>query len=123
MPKKLILIVEDDKPISVLVHSLLEKSGYEVSTASNGKEGVEKTKSEKPDLIIMDIRMPVMSGREAIRILKGNPETKDIPIICLTASVSPKSREELVRLGCTVHIGKPFKKDELLGEVKKYLSK
>jgi len=64
----------------------------------------------------------VMSGREAIKILKADPETKGIPIICLTASVKPESREELLKLGCSAHIGKPFKKDDLLGEIKKYLS-
>lgn len=123
---KRILVVDDDHDIVELVQNRLEANNYEVISASNGEEGIRKIKQHKPDLIIMDIMMPQMQGGEAVRVLKSNVNTRDIPVIFLTAMTShhPQSAEAK---GINVDdefytaIAKPFEPEILLVEVRKLI--
>ena len=83
--KKLILLVDDDPDFVEAVRVIVENGGYEVTVAYDGQEGLEAVAERKPDLIVLDVMMPVMNGHEACAKLKGSKETEDIPIILLTA--------------------------------------
>jgi len=103
-----ILIVEDNEKNRTLVKDVLEYHGYEVIEAGNGKEGIKIAKENNPDLILMDIQMPVMSGYDAIKILKNNPETKDIKIIALTSFAMKGDKEKIMDEGFDDYIAKPI---------------
>ena len=85
---------------------MLELNGFEVSVASDGVEGVEKTRAWLPDLILMDIRLPGMNGLEATRFIKDDPELKDIPVVALTAYAQEEDEAEAIDAGCTAFIPK-----------------
>lgn len=85
MPGNKVLIVDDDQDFSQLLAFDLKKKGYNVVSAGNGEEGLEKVKSEKPDLIVLDIKMPKMDGYTFVRRIKKDDECKDIPIVVLTS--------------------------------------
>ena len=119
---KVILIVEDDPRNLKLVRDLLQASGYNTVEATNGKQGVELAKSQKPGLILMDIQMPVMDGLEATRLLKADSATKEIPIVALTASVMAGDEDRIRQAGCDGYISKPYGIREFLNKVKEYLS-
>lgn len=116
-----ILIVEDNEKNRTLVKDVLEYHGYEVIEAGNGKEGIKITKENNPDLILMDIQMPVMSGYDAIKILKNNPETKDIKIIALTSLAMKGDKEKIMEEGFDDYIAKPIDIRRLPELVKKAL--
>jgi two-component system cell cycle response regulator DivK len=120
MPRK-ILIVEDNEKNRTLVKDVLEYHGYEVIEAGNGKEGIKIAKENKPDLILMDIQMPVMSGYDAIKILKNNPETKDIKIIALTSFAMKGDKEKIMEEGFDGYVAKPIDIRRLPELVKKAL--
>src|SRR4029453_10469106 len=82
--KKRILLVEDDAANQYTIEFLLKGEGYEVAIAENGREGIERADALRPDIILMDMMMPVMGGHEATRLLKERPELRDIPVIALT---------------------------------------
>ncbi len=109
-----ILIVEDEADIQALVHRVLTANGFEVFKASNGEEGLIKATTLKPDLIIMDLMMPGMSGLEVCRLLKKRPDMKGVPIIILSALNRSVDREYAEEAGADKYISKPFKIDELL---------
>ncbi len=119
--QKVILIVEDD-PLSLeLFRDLLEVSGYTTLEATDGRQGVELAKEKKPDLILMDIQLPVMDGLEATRILKADPATKDIPIVALTAYAMGEEEERIRHADFDGYITKPIHIQEFLEEVAQYL--
>jgi DNA-binding response OmpR family regulator len=125
MPKRLslesakkILIIEDDKDLVELIKYNLEKMGFDSSAAYNGQEGLERTKSEKPDLIILDLMLPVIDGYEFLKIIKEDPAYATIPIIILSAKVSPGAVIKGFRLGAADYIPKPFNVGELISKVK-----
>ena len=109
--KKKILIVEDEQDIREIIKISLMQDGFQVIEANNGKDAIKLAKEEKPDLITMDIMMPNIDGFQAAKILKEDPQTKDIPIIIL--SVLSQDTNKLVR-GITDYISKPFRPDELV---------
>jgi CheY-like chemotaxis protein len=123
---KKILIVDDDSDIVELTKNRLEANSYEVISAANGEDALKKARKEMPDLIIMDILLPNMQGGEVVRYLKSEQETKDIPVIFLTAVASnaPQDQEDK---GINVEgkfftaIAKPFKMERLLFEIKKLI--
>jgi len=126
MPK--ILIVDDEPGVVELIKNSLEKNDYEVVTASDGLEGVEKAWSKNPDLIILDIMMPNMSGGDAVRALKSNSTTRNIPIIFLSAVVSKKEemKNELsVKIENIYYpaMAKPFEPLVLLAKIEELLKK
>ena len=119
--EKVILIVEDDPKSMKLFRDLLQASGYKTIEADNGKQGVEKGKAEHPDLILMDIQMPVMDGFEATKTLKGDSTTRDISIIALTAYAMKGDEEKALEAGYDGYITKPIDIKGFLGKVSEYL--
>ena len=111
-----ILIVEDDKELSLLFKKVLEKSGYQVKSASDGAQALEVLDREYIDLIISDIMMPVMDGLEAARyIRRSNKENaRDIPIIAMTANAFEEDRKKAIKAGMNAHIAKPISADIIL---------
>ena len=120
--EKMILIVEDEPKNLKLIRDLLQASGYLTLEATDGAQGVEMAKAHKPDLILMDILMPVMDGFEATKILKADAETKNIPIVALTASVTKGSEARICEAGCDEYITKPIDTKEFLKKMAEYLS-
>lgn len=120
MPKK-ILIAEDNKKNRLLITDILKYFGYEVIEAVNGAEGIEMAKAHMPDLIIMDIQMPVMNGFEAIKALKNDPVTQYIKIIALTSFAMAEDREKVMKAGADDYISKPLNTRILPEIVKKYI--
>lgn len=118
MAKK-ILAVDDEKHILRLVQINLEKAGYEVVTGTNGREAIEKVHSEKPELIVMDVMMPEMDGFEALKQLKSDPATADIPVIMLTAKAQDADVFHGWQSGADLYLTKPFNPIELLTFVKR----
>jgi two-component system alkaline phosphatase synthesis response regulator PhoP len=112
-----VLIVDDEADIITTVQYRLEFCGFEVITAANGKEGLEKAANEKPDIILLDISMPVMNGHEVLERLKSYPELKDIPVIMLTAYSDAKDIAKAANLGIAGYITKPFDFSELMGKI------
>ncbi len=103
-----------------LLRGYLKDRGFEFIEAADGRRAVDLARSRRPDLILMDIKMPGMDGREAAGILKAGDATKEIPIIAVTASVM-KDAEEAIRGPCDGYLRKPVKKDDVLGELKRFL--
>ncbi len=105
--KKKILIVDDDLDLLNLYQAVLSKD-FETIPATNGKEAVDLAVAEVPDLILMDIMMPVMDGLDATRQIRQNPKTSSIPIIAVTALSSRKDEEKCLQIGCDDYLSKPF---------------
>jgi len=112
MPK--ILVVDDDEDVRNLLVLIFRDSGYEVITAENGQIAVEKARKEHPDLIFLDILMPVMDGFQACSILKHDPATSDIFIAFLTAKDLPQDWDRGLQSEADVYIAKPFNNERLL---------
>jgi len=114
---KKVLLVEDHVDLLEILTWQMEKMGFSVITANNGGEGVEKAIAEKPDLILMDIMMPEMDGREATRIIRSNPETQDIPILASTVLSQESDLRSCIEAGCSDYIVKPFTTQELRDKI------
>jgi two-component system KDP operon response regulator KdpE len=112
--KRLILIADDDAPILRLVRTKLQNDGYRVVTATNGQEAVDLFENEQPDLIVLDIMMPIMDGIEALRRIR---EQSQVPIILLTARTAGRDKVRSLDLGADDYITKPFDPDELSARV------
>ena len=120
MPKK-ILVVDDTRLILNLTTMSLVKAGFEVVTAANGQEALERVRTEHPDLIILDIMMPIMDGFEACRRLKEDKDTCAIPVIFLTAKGQEADRSKGLDVGAVDFITKPFSPRRLVEKVSQYL--
>jgi CheY-like chemotaxis protein len=118
-----ILIAEDERDIRDLVAFTLRFAGYEVFAAANGEEAVQLAPQVNPDLILMDVRMPRMTGYEACRILKLNPDLKDIPIVFLSAKGQEAEIQQGLEAGAEEYLLKPFAPDQLTSHVKTILAK
>ena len=116
-----VLIVEDNESLRDLLARLLEHLDYLPVLASHGKEGIEKAIAEKPDLILMDMLMPVMDGWEAARALRANPETKNIPILATTALFASYEVKTFLEAGCDGYLVKPFTVLELRRKIAELL--
>jgi two-component system cell cycle response regulator DivK len=121
MAKK-ILIVEDIPINRRLLRDILTYHGYEVIEAENGEEAVRIAREQKPDLIIMDLQMPVMNGYGAIKVLKSDPVTKNIKILAVTSFAMAGDREKALEIGVDDYIEKPINTRELPERVKRLLS-
>ena len=108
-----VLIVENHADMREILITIIELMGFTAITSNNGKDGVEKALAEKPNLILMDIMMPGISGWEATQRLRGHPETKDIPILASTALFRPTDLQRCLDVGCNNYIVKPFTVKEL----------
>ena len=118
---KKVLIVEDHADMRELLSWQIELMGFVPITAKHGKEGVEKALSEKPHLVLMDIMMPGMDGRETARALRANPETKDIPILAATALFRDSDLKSCLAAGCNGYIVKPFTFQELQAKLRELI--
>ena len=119
---KKILVVDDDKVFLRLVEYDLSKNGFDVITAPDGEMGILLAKTQKPDLILLDINMPDIEGGDVVTILEANPQTQDIPIIFVTALLT--KQEEIRRqnmMGKHSFFSKPYKLERLLEEIDKFI--
>ena len=121
MPK--ILIAEDEPDIRDLVAFTLRFAGYEVVAANNGEEAVQMASREFPDLILMDVRMPRMTGYDACRAMKANPELKNIPVVFLSAKGQESEIQTGLDAGAEEYLLKPFAPDQLTERVRAILSR
>jgi DNA-binding response OmpR family regulator len=121
MPKK-ILVVDDEPHMVELLKAILGAEGFHVVTANKGEKALELLKKEKPDLLLLDMMMPGMSGREVAEKIRANPKTKDLKIIFVTvAQFSESGREVLEKLDVADYITKPFDNSDLVARVKKVI--
>ena len=118
-----ILYVEDNEDNAYMLKMRLELTGeFEVLVAEDGEQGCEIAAAKRPDLILMDLEMPVVDGWEATRRLKSKPETRDIPVIGLSAHALAGEREKALAAGCEEFDTKPVEFDRLLGKIRKLVS-
>jgi len=114
MSKRRVLVIEDDPDIAVTMKYMLKKKGYEVSISSNGKEGFDKIKEERPDLVILDLILPDLAGEEVCREIRKDDSLKDTPVIMVTAKYSDVDKVVGRVIGANLYMTKPFDMDELL---------
>ena len=119
MPK--ILLVEDNELNRDMLSRRLMRKGYEVMLAGDGAEGVAAATAGRPDLVLMDMSLPVLDGWEATRRLKAAPETRPIPVIALTAHAMSSDREKALEAGCDDYDTKPIELPRLLGKIERLL--
>jgi len=116
-----ILIVEDNEKNLKLFSVIIKSLGYAILTAMNGEEGVSMAKENAPDLILMDIQMPVMDGITALNMLKSDERTKNIPVIALTSYAMAGDKEKFLGLGFSDYISKPIDKDGFIKAIENIL--
>jgi len=119
--KKKILMADDDLDLCLIFKTVFEHLGYDSVFAVDGAEAVKIATTQKPDLILMDIIMPVMNGYQATRMIHQNPKTRSIPVIAVTALTSSEEREECLKSGCDDYIAKPFTIKDLAFRIEKLL--
>jgi len=115
-----ILYIEDNEQNYYLVNVLLNTRGYEVHWARDGQEGIDKAAQSRPDLILLDIQLPVMDGYEVARRLRSNPELSKIPIVAVTSYAMTGDREKALSAGCTGYIEKPIDPDTFPAQIDIY---
>ena len=120
---KLILVADDDDDVRELVVFRLERAGYEVMTAADGQEAVDRARERLPDLCVIDVMMPKLDGYEVTRALRANEDTKDIPIILLTARVQEEDVDKGFEAGADDYLRKPFSPQELRSRVHALLTR
>lgn len=121
MPPVKILVCDDERHIVRLIQVNLERQGYQVVTAYDGKEGLEKIKAEKPDAVVLDVMMPYMDGFEVLKNLRRDPATEALPVIMLTAKAQDKDVFEGYHYGADMYLTKPFNPMELISFVKRII--
>ncbi len=116
-----ILVVEDERMIRDMLLRFLEMNGYQTITAANGEQALNQARSAQPNLILMDMRLPVIDGWEATQQLKADPATRAIPVIALTAYAMTDDREHALAVGCDDYETKPIQFPKLLVKIKTFL--
>lgn len=117
-----VLIVEDNEDNRIVYSTMLRHFGFAVDEAENGAEGILKARSNLPDVILMDIAIPLVDGWEAVQRLKRDPATAHIPIVALTAHAMPADRERAIQVGCDGYLAKPCEPRAVVEEVKRLLA-
>ncbi|MFH1305780.1 MAG: response regulator [Candidatus Omnitrophota bacterium] len=117
-----VVIIDDEKELVKTIKEFLEERGFTVIFAFGGKRGLEVIKKEKPDLVILDIAMPDMDGRDVLINLKKDEETKDIPVLLLSGRGGQFDEEYGMELGAEQYVAKPYRGEALLEQIKKVLS-
>jgi two-component system cell cycle response regulator DivK len=120
---KRILVIEDQEDNRQILRDLLGNAGFDMIEAADGQEGVAAANKERPDLILMDIQLPIMDGYEATRRIKANPELKAIPIIAVTSYALSGDEAKAMAAGCDAYVTKPYSPRQLLAKVKEYLAR
>lgn len=113
-----VLVIEDNEQNMYLVQFILEANGYQVIQARNGKDGIEIAKNNPPDIILLDIQLPIMDGYSVARNLRQIPSLVKVPIIAVTSYAMPGDREHALEAGCTGYIEKPINPETFITEVK-----
>jgi len=121
MTKRKILVVEDEAELTGAIRIRLEQAGYEVLTAYDGQEGLEKARAENPDLIVLDLMLPKIDGYKVCRMLKFDEKYKKIPVVMLTARAQEKDEDLGYEVGADAFITKPFKYQVLLAKIAELL--
>lgn len=116
--KKRILVVEDQEDNRQILRDLLSNSGYEIFEARTGEEAIALAASLRPDLILMDIQLPVLDGYEASRRIKANPDLRMIPIIAVTSYALSGDEEQARRAGCDAYVSKPYSPRKVLAQIR-----
>lgn len=119
--KKRILYIEDNPQNLYLVTFILEKNGYEVHSAVDGREGICNAAALRPDLILLDIQLPLMDGYAVARQLRANPDLTSIPIVAVTSYAMAGDREKALAAGCNGYIEKPINPDTFMQQVEQHL--
>lgn len=120
---KRILVVEDQEDNRQILRDLLTSADYEMTEAENGQEALDAVAKERPDLILMDIQLPIMDGYEATRRIKANPALKDIPIIVVTSYALSGDEGKARDAGCDAYVTKPYSPRQLLAKIREFLPK
>lgn len=118
-----ILIAEDEPDIRELVTFMLKFAGYEVVAAANGEDAVRTASRERPDLVLMDVRMPRMTGYDACRMMKANPDLRNVPVVFLSAKGQESEIQSGLEAGAEAYLLKPFSPAELTNRVRGILSR
>jgi two-component system cell cycle response regulator DivK len=118
---KRILIIEDQEDNRAIMRDLLNTAGYRLIEAVDGEEGVKLAQSERPDLILMDVQLPILDGYEATRRIRASVELKSIPIIAVTSYALSGDEAKARAAGCDSYVAKPFSPRELLAKVREFL--
>ncbi len=118
---KRVLVVEDTEDNRQIIRDLLTSAGYEMIEAINGEQGVAMAAEHRPDLILMDIKLPVLDGYEATRRIKANPALRHIPVIAVTSYALSGDEERTREAGCDAYVAKPFSPRLLLAKVRGFI--
>jgi two-component system, cell cycle response regulator DivK len=118
---KVVLVVEDQEDNRQILRDLLGSVGYEMVEAGDGAAALERAKEHRPDLILMDIQLPIMDGYEATRRLKADPSLKSIPVIVITSYALSGDEDKARAAGCDDYVTKPYSPRQLLAKVRQYL--
>lgn len=121
--KKKILYIEDNEQNLYLVTFILEKHGYEVYSAMDGQEGIDRAARVQPDLILLDIQLPLMDGYAVAQQLRTNPDLAEVPIVAVTSYAMAGDRDKALAAGCTGYIEKPINPDTFMQQVEQHLPK
>lgn len=117
-----VLLVEDNPANLTLMQYLLQASGYTTLTATDGRQGVDVAQRESPDVILMDLQLPIMSGYEAARLVKADPALRDVPIIAVTAFAMVGDRDKILARGFDGYIAKPITPERFVSEVEWFIA-
>ena len=120
---KRILLVEDTEDNRQIVRDLMESAGYDLIEAEDGATGVAMAAEHRPDLILMDIQLPVMDGYEACRRIKAQPELRHIPIVAVTSYALSGDEAKTIEAGCDGYVAKPFSPRQLLAKINEFLER
>ena len=123
MSKEKIIVIEDNIDNQNLLRLLLEREGYPVVTAINGQDGLKIIRQEQPELIVLDLSMPIIDGWEMIKHVKADPKIESIPIVVVTAHLQPGEKNQVFEAGCNGYVFKPFKAADLIDEIERCLPK
>jgi len=119
--KPKILIVDDEPDVVSFIERTLKAEGFDVACAYDGIGALDLVDSEKPDLVLLDIMMPMISGYEVCEQIKANPQTQDIPVICVSSAHTPDARAQSLKVGASTLVVKPFLPKELIAQIRRYL--
>jgi two-component system cell cycle response regulator DivK len=118
---KCILVIEDQEDNRQILRDLLSNVGYEMVEAENGEDGISAAMDHRPDLILMDIQLPVIDGYEATRRIKADPSLAGIPIIAVTSYALSGDEDKALAAGCDAYVPKPYSPRELLAKIREFL--
>jgi len=121
MSQKRVLLVEDNEFNRKIVRNLLAKQPYELLEAHDGEAGVAAARRDRPDVIVMDVQLPKLSGLDATRALRAEPETKDIPIIVVTSFALSGDQKKAMDAGASAYLAKPYSPRQLLETIRKMI--